>query len=147
MAELRDIRRMVELEEKCFDEAYPAELLAYFITDDRFISLVAEESQVVVGMAVAELEEKEAKRVGHIWTVEVLPPYRRKGIATRLLREVEERLRRRGAVECYLEVRTDNEAAIRLYEKLGYERVGVMRDYYGPGRHAYLMVKDLRNTP
>jgi len=139
----RDIRRMSELEEACFEESYPMELLAFFVMDSRFISLVAEVNQVIVGMAVAELEDKELKKVGHIWTVEVLPPYRRKGIAMKLLTELEERLRARGATECYLEVRTDNEPAIRLYEKLGYEKVGIIRDYYGPGVDAFFMVKDL----
>jgi len=139
----RDIRRMSELEEACFEESYPMELLAFFVMDSRFISLVAEVDQVIVGMAVAELEDKELKKVGHIWTVEVLPPYRRKGIAMKLLTELEERLRARGATECYLEVRTDNEPAIRLYEKLGYEKVGIIRDYYCPGVDAFFMVKDL----
>jgi len=139
----RDIRRMSELEETCFEEAYPKEFLAHFVMDEDFISLVAEVGGVVIGMAVAEVEQRPFKKVGHIWTVEVLPPYRRMGVATRLMEELEARLRARGARECYLEVRTDNEPALRLYEKLGYVRIGTIRDYYGPGKHAFLMVKDL----
>ena len=81
--------------------------------------------------------------MGHIWTLEVLPPYRKRGIGARLLTELEERLRAMGAVECYLEVRADNEPALRLYEKLGYEKECRLEDYYGPGVDGFRMRKPL----
>ncbi len=143
-ATLRDVRRMAELEQTCFKDGYPEALLAFFITSPRHVALVAEIGGVVIGMAVGELERKEHKLVGHVWTIEVLPPYRNRGIGRRLLEALESELKARGAVECYLEVRTDNKPALHLYEKLGYERLGVLRDYYGRGRDGYFMRKWLR---
>jgi len=143
-ATLRDVRLMAELERSCFDEGYPESLLAYFVmNDERFICLLAELGGIAVGMAIGELEEEGLKAVGHVWTIEVLAPYRRRGIGERLLRELEERLRARGAVEFHLEVKVGNEPAIRLYEKMGYIKVGILRDYYGPGQDGIFMVKHL----
>ena len=142
-AELRDIRRLAELERACFKEPYPAELLAFFLLSDHHINLVAELNGVIVGFGVAELEHQEGRLVGHVWTLEVLEPYRRRGIGRRLLSELEEALRARGATECYLEVRVDNTPALALYEKMGYRRAGLLQDYYGPGEHGFLMRKRL----
>lgn len=38
-----------------------------------------------------------------------------------------------------LEVRIENNAARKLYEKLGFSYGGVRKDYYGPGLHAEVM--------
>ena len=140
----RDIKRMAELERSCFGEGYPESLLAYFVmNDDRFVCLLAELSGIIVGMAIGEVEEKGLKLVGHVWTIEVLAPYRRRGIGRHLLSQLEEELRARGAVELHLEVKAGNEPAIRLYEKMGYEKVGTLKDYYGPGQDGIFMVKRL----
>ena len=47
--------------------------------------------------------------------------------------------RERGATQLILEVRSDNEVAIRLYERLGFERISIRRDYYAPGVDAHIM--------
>jgi len=105
---------------------------------------VAEIGGIIVGMAVGGLEPgDDGSLVGHIWTIEVVAPYRRRGIGALLLSELEEALRKRGARECYLEVRADNEPAIRLYEKAGYEFADLLHDYYGPGKDGFLMKKRL----
>ena len=142
-ATLSDVRRLAEIERACFEEGYPESLLAFFITHERYVSLVAEVGGVVIGLAVGGLEEREHRRVGHIWTIEVLPAYRNRGIGTSLLKKLEEELAARGATEFCLEVRVDNTPALHLYEKFGYERVGLLKDYYGPGRHGYFMRKGL----
>ena len=44
-----------------------------------------------------------------------------------------------GATECYLEVRISNISAIKLYEKLGFERVKRNYGYYLDGEDALVM--------
>ncbi len=45
----------------------------------------------------------------------------------------------------YLEVRTDNEAAIALYKASGFDNVGVRKRYYRvSGADAYTMRRDAR---
>lgn len=143
-AELRDIRRLAEIEKACFEDGYSEEILAFFLTSPKHVCLVAEVNGIIVGLAIGGLElEESGPLIGHVWTLEVVAPYRRRGIGALLLSRLEEALRTRGARECYLEVRADNEPAIRLYEKAGYRRDRLLRDYYGPGKNGLLMKKPL----
>ncbi len=40
----------------------------------------------------------------------------------------------------YLEVEHGNAAALNLYERFGFRRIGHLADYYGPGKDAVHMV-------
>ena len=48
----------------------------------------------------------------------------------RLLDNLLERAAAAGVTEAFLEVRPSNLAAIRLYQKLGFEQIGIRRGYY-----------------
>ena len=75
-----------------------------------------------------------------IHTIGVDPAYQGQGIGRRLLSELLE-YAAGGAV--FLEVRTDNEAAIALYESVGFVNVGLRRRYYrASGADAYTMRRD-----
>jgi [ribosomal protein S18]-alanine N-acetyltransferase len=79
----------------------------------------------------------------HVMNVAVAPEYREQGIATQLLErlfEVTADDQRRGYT---LEVRVSNHAAIRLYERLGFEPRGLRRGYYTDNREdALIMWRD-----
>lgn len=79
----------------------------------------------------------------HVMNVAVATAHRRRGIATVLLErlfEVTATDPRRGYT---LEVRVSNEHAIRLYERLGFERRGIRRGYYTDNREdALIMWRD-----
>jgi ribosomal-protein-alanine N-acetyltransferase len=62
--------------------------------------------------------------------VAVDPRWQRKGLAHALLIDAIRRLVLRGVSRCLLEVRAGNRAAIALYERLGFERDGLRRNYY-----------------
>ena len=53
-----------------------------------------------------------------------------KGIGERLLRWLAHNIHRRGAPALLLEVRPSNTRALRLYERLGMQHIGVRRGYY-----------------
>ena len=69
-----------------------------------------------------------------IMTVGVVPAARRQGIGRRLVADLLDHARERGAKQVFLEVRVDNAAALALYESEGFDRLGVRRGYYGGGR-------------
>jgi ribosomal-protein-alanine N-acetyltransferase len=79
----------------------------------------------------------------HVMNIAVDPEYRRQGVATLLLErlfEVTAGSERRGYT---LEVRTSNEGAIKLYERVGFTPRGVRRGYYTDNREdALIMWKD-----
>ena len=68
---------------------------------------------------------------------------RRQGHGERLLRAALSILRQLKAPSVQLHVDVERLAALALYEKLGFRREGLARDYYAVGRHALLMALDL----
>ncbi len=81
----------------------------------------------------------------HVMNLVVAPEHRRQGIATRLLASLFEQAaddERRGFT---LEVRVSNDAAIELYESLGFQGQGIRRGYYTDNREdALIMWRDPR---
>lgn len=66
----------------------------------------------------------------HINTIAVDPAHRRLGLATRLLHVVLADVASQGVVRATLEVRRSNEAACRLYQRLGFTIEAVRANYY-----------------
>lgn len=67
------------------------------------------------------------------WEIEnivVDPLFRRIGVATSLIRDLLSAAHSSGATKVLLEVRESNEAARRLYEKIGFTLQGRRKDYY-----------------
>lgn len=79
-----------------------------------------------------------------VLTVGVIPAARRHGIGARLLAMLLDEARRRDVTEAFLEVRVDNTAAQKMYERSRFVRVGIRRGYYDGGRvDAVVMRKQL----
>ncbi len=78
---------------------------------------------------------------GDVQTIAVATDHWSTGLGTRLLREL---LAAATAFECrevLLEVRVDNTRAQRLYERFGFEPVGIRRGYYQPGNVDALVMR------
>ena len=75
---------------------------------------------------------------------------RRAGIASSLLAHALELSRLRGAHRMFLEVASDNKAALALYEKHGFKEISRRTGYYQQGRNApedaLVMAKQLRSS-
>ena len=110
------------------------------IPTTRFMS-VAEDGNTIVGYCGVFLPAPGVE--ADILTVAVLPAYRRQGIAKEFMRQIEEWARSREASAMMLEVEISNETAIKLYESMGYMKISVRMDYYGPGKDAHVMRKEL----
>jgi [ribosomal protein S18]-alanine N-acetyltransferase len=80
----------------------------------------------VIGYGVMSLGAGEA----HILNVCVRSEFRCLGFGRRLLEHLLERAASSGVAEAFLEVRPSNLAAIRLYQHMGFEQIGVRRGYY-----------------
>jgi ribosomal protein S18 acetylase RimI-like enzyme len=83
-------------------------------------TFVAEADGRLVGTARVELAERPYFRIADIRRVYVVPGWRRRGVATQLMRAAEQAARDAGAKEARLSVVAENAAALRLYEALGY---------------------------
>ena len=103
--------------------------------DDAF----TETTQNILGFAGLWFMVGEA----HLTTIAVRERYRRKGLGELLLISATELSMARNAGILTLEVRASNTPAQALYEKYGFERVGVRRGYYTDNKEdAVLMSTD-----
>jgi len=110
------------------------------IPSTRYMS-VAEDGNTIVGYCGVFVPAPGIE--ADILTVAVLPAYRRQGIAKEFMRQIEAYAIEREASAMMLEVELSNESAIKLYESLGYMKISVRMDYYGPGKDAHVMRKEL----
>jgi ribosomal-protein-alanine N-acetyltransferase len=69
----------------------------------------------------------------------VSPRHRRQGVGAALVVAGLVAVRHAGARSVLLEVGFDNDPAIALYQRLGFEQLAARDDYYGPGRHALIL--------
>ena len=77
-----------------------------------------------------------------ILTLAVLPPWRRSGLGRRLMEAALAEAAAAGAETMFLEVAADNAAALALYQRLGFSRIGRRKGYYH-GTDALTMRRDL----
>jgi len=86
-----------------------------------------------------------------VLTIGVAVAARRRGVARALLAAALPPARERGASEVFLEVAVDNDAAIALYEGLGYRKTGLRKAYYNRGPQGFVdalvMRLDLNAAP
>ena len=79
-----------------------------------------------------------------ITNVAVEPEARRNGYATLMLLELLKQAKQDGIKKVYLEVRYSNVGAIALYERLGFKRLGLRRDFYErPKEDAIVMLLEI----
>ena len=87
---------------------------------------VYQQQQEVIGYVVMSVAAGEA----HILTLAVHPEYQGQGIAKNILDHALENSREKGADTIYLEVRPSNSRAIDIYQKAGFNEIGIRKGYY-----------------
>ena len=138
-ASTKDLDQLYEIETACFRrEAFTKKQIAQLLMDYNSISLLARYSGKAVGFIIGRISVEEEGLAGHILTLDVLPAQRGRGIGRRLLHELESIFAQKNISESYLEAREDNVAALRLYERMGYEKIGKLKNYYGDAHGVYL---------
>lgn len=105
---------------------------------------VAVRDRRIVGAAV--LFHRRGSDIARIYSIAVAVAERGGGIGSLLLDAVEQSARRRGLKRLRLEVRVDNVAAGRLYERQGFSRFDTLAAYYEDGADAYRYQKALDET-
>ena len=142
-AGLQDLNDIVRIERLCFPEetAFPAGMFAYLIRHAQ--ALVALD---IDGRMMGFIVGYASGRTGVIYTLDVDPEFRRKGVGTRLLNDLEEQFRSKGAAACRLEAAVENPAALGLYRKQGYRDNALIKNYYGRGKNAFRLRKRLKST-
>lgn len=103
--------------------------------------LVAVEGTLVAGCAVVLF--RSYSRRCRLYSLAVAQATRGKGVGKALLARIERAARERGCEAVSLEVRQDNDAAVSLYKRDGYQMLGETRNYYSDGATALHFIKSL----
>ena len=101
--------------------------------------IIAQNGTDIVGYAGIAI----AGDVADIHTLTVIPEFRRRGIASEMLRNLEKWALEKKVVAVMLEMREGNVEAQPLYEKYGYRVISRRDNYYAPKIHALIMRKEL----
>jgi ribosomal-protein-alanine N-acetyltransferase len=140
-----DFETLYDMDQACYPAgiAYSRRTLRWFLGLPGAQCLIAEVSPpretLIAGFLVAEADRDRA----HIITLDVSEPYRRMGVGSALLREIERRLAERGVREIELETATSNQAGVAFWKRHGYRSAGVLRGYYLGRLDAYHMRKSV----
>jgi ribosomal-protein-alanine N-acetyltransferase len=138
-AKIDQVERLSEIEDQCFGkEAYGEQNLSYLLDNPGTVTLVASINHDLAGFIVARVDVSRNVQFGHIITLDVLEPWRRKGVASQLLYQAEEWFKAMDFSEVRLEVREDNVAALALYTQNGYKVIGELEGYYEGANGLYL---------
>lgn len=126
-----DLDVLLALENACYppNQAYSREEYRYSLTKAKALNVLWEDEKGNVTGFVGAFHHR-TWRLGHVYTVNVHPSERGKGLGMRLMDECHRRLEEMGMRAVVLEVNVDNHAAIKLYEKAGYRLVRRLPDYY-----------------
>ncbi len=140
-AQLYDISSLVAIENQSFTRSdYPIDERQFkFLIENRNVKLfVADICGQVAGYACLLKRKKTAS----IYSIAVTGKFRGNGLGSLLLEEAERQAYYEGAFIIKLEVSCMNKA-VSLYEKHGYSKTGIIRDYYGEGADAFSMIKQV----
>lgn len=96
---------------------------------------VAESDNRIIGYAGLSVQAPDSD----IQTIAIDSEFQGEGLGGQLLEAMIGRSRELGVRSIFLEVRTDNAAAIALYKKYDFEQISERRNYYPDGTSAIIM--------
>ena len=142
--EKNEINGVAELEKLCFCCPWSESALELLLGDSAvgFCAVDNTGKVLAYGGMMCVLDE------GEITNIATHPDARRKGLGKAVVMSLLEYGREHGLVSFSLEVRESNSAAIALYEGLGFESVGIRKNFYTkPTENAVIMIKNIGDLP
>lgn len=133
-----DLEQVSTMEAACFSMPWSKKSFEENLNRSDAVYVVARDGDKVLGYCGAYVILNEAD----INQVAVEPLHRKKGVGGKMLAALLEKLRKAGADAVALEVRKSNEAAIALYESMGFVTEGIRKNFYEkPVEDALIMWK------
>lgn len=141
--DIADLDALVTLENLCFEtDRLSRRSFKHWISTEQRAFLVAEADGRLAGYVLSIYHP--GTRLGRIYSLAVASERRGQGIARMLMQAAEQAASEDGRLYLRLEVSVDNYAAIGLYESLGFQRFGLLRDYYEDHKDALRLQKCIR---
>jgi len=128
-AELDDIDTLVEIENLCFDsDRLSRRSIRYLLTKANAVTLVSNRQGRLCGDAVILFNS--GTSAARLYSIAVLPDCRKLGVGHSLAEAAEACALENECAYMRLEVRRDNLASLKLFERMGYREIGTYADYY-----------------
>ncbi len=128
-AERPDLQQCADIHATSFSSAWGDGELATMLNQKNTYCLVAKPDgteNLIAGFLMYRILVSEAE----ILTIAIDPKFRKTGLGAALLEEMTRNCLGERLEEIFLEVEGSNEAALKLYKKLGFKKVGERRGYY-----------------
>jgi ribosomal-protein-alanine acetyltransferase len=139
----RDVEALFRLEKAAYErDLFTEDQIEYLLTRAHATVIVAEDRGATVGAAY--MLWRKSLSLGRLYNIVVDPSRQGEGLGARLLDECELEAARRGCAQISLEVRVDNDHAIRFYKKRRYRVAAEVADYYEDGTTAFKMIHELK---
>lgn len=133
------VRQIAELEKICFNDPWSENSIASELDNRLSCWLVSLDEDKVVGYVGSQTVLGETDMMN----IAVHPDYRGRKIAINLIEALIDALSKQGSHSLMLEVRVSNEPAKNLYAKLGFDPVGIRKNYYrNPKEDALILRKE-----
>lgn len=129
------LRQMAQIEQEAFDQPWSERMFIPEVEDENAYYLVGVRGDEVICYGGFHKVLDEA----HITNIAVRADSRGRGIGTLLMSELISRARLLGVKYMTLEVRDNNENAIKLYKSFGFTVEGIRKRYYNNTRDALIM--------
>lgn len=141
-AALADVPALQLLEQRCFSsDQLSVRSFRRFITEKRSDLSVLEVNAKLAGYFL--LIYRRGTSLARLYSIAVDPAFRKQGLAEQLMAEAEQQAANRHCALLRLEVRKDNIAAIKLYQKLQYHEFAIKHDFYEDHSDAICMQKQI----
>jgi len=134
-----DLPQVTQLENVIFPDPWSQQSFAESLREERVGCWVAVNDGQVIGYMVTLWVVDEV----HILNLAVSDEFRRQGIASQMLVNLENHAKKHGTKHFWLEVRSGNLGAQAFYGKWGFMAVGERKSYYRNGEDAVVMAKNL----
>lgn len=121
-----DLPAIAQLDAACFGRAWTEEVYGQELERPFAQLYVVERAGAIIGLSCTWIVSDEA----HLLRIATAAAHRREGLGHRMLSSVVSRARAAGCERIILEVGASNVAAVSLYEKFVFERLGLRRGYY-----------------
>ena len=133
------VPQIAELERICFHDPWSENSIATELRNPLACWLVAVDGELVVGYVGSQT----VMDMSDMMNIAVHPDFRRKGIAQMLVERLVDALKARQSFSLMLEVRASNVRAQALYKKMGFQQVGLRKNYYrNPKEDALILRKE-----
>ena len=137
---LNDIDRVMDIESKTFLAPWKKDEMLYELNENKFSNMaVILVDDYIVGFYDYWVTFDSAT----IAQIAIDPTYQRQHLGSLLMEEIIKDARAKKVRTMTLEVRKNNEKAVKLYQKFGFKQTLVKEKYYSNGDDAIYMIKEL----